>query len=118
MTPDPVATREYYGLGSFKDEAVSSALGSLFLGGPPGRLDQEPPLDEQVCGCVRACCVCCVCGCVRACCVCCVRVCVHARICLHTNSCICCSTRMYARLCLGLCTDGFVHLWVYCVLQE
>lgn len=48
MTADPVATREYYSLGSFKDEAVSGALGSLFLGGAPSRLDQEPPLDEQV----------------------------------------------------------------------
>mmetsp|Transcript_25142 Transcript_25142/g.68332 ORF Transcript_25142/g.68332 Transcript_25142/m.68332 type:complete len:680 (-) Transcript_25142:175-2214(-) len=48
MTADPVATREYYSLGSFKDEAVSGALGSLFLGGPPCRLDQEPPLDDQV----------------------------------------------------------------------
>ena len=49
MTADPVATREYYSLGIFKDEAVSGALGSLFLGGPPRRLEQEPPLDEQVC---------------------------------------------------------------------
>jgi hypothetical protein len=47
MTGDPISSREYYSLGAlYEVPELCAALGSLFLGGGPGKAS-EPPLDEE-----------------------------------------------------------------------
>lgn len=47
MTGDPISSREYYSLGAlYEVPELCGALGSLFLGGGPGKA-AEAPLDEE-----------------------------------------------------------------------